>query len=310
MIFSGFTSFHVDLSTYLQTFNISDCCKKVIFIDDVFGATQQEVRRMLPKASCGIQKYRKKNEGDVDMKEYSEVFTTSNQKAPLHMKPNSRRQLMLQASELKLMDRDFFSKMKCSTRDLDIAKAWFDFFKHRNIDKFSPEQNPDTGFRGEVVEACMVKSHIFLTRFLADPEWFSSYKHDECTPTNWVKAFEFKVNSKQPHRGERRLRITQKRLYYLYKRYLQEYHSSSKTRDSDTVWDELKELGIIKHAKVRRVNNKQTMVCDLYYSDFLVQVHYLYPGLDIIPWAHNDWDEFNLNVKKYMSYGINFDDFN
>jgi hypothetical protein len=283
--------------------------KKVIFIDDVFSATNQEVRRMLPKASCEIQKYQKKNEGDVELNEYSEIFLTSNQKAPLMMKPGSRRQLMLHASEIRLLQRTFFAKMKMSTRDLDIAKAWFNFFKTRDITAFCPQSNPDNQFRGEVVASCMSKSHQFLTRFFSEPEWYLSYRPDECGIENWLRAFEVFVPNKQPHKDVVIMRITQKRMYTLYKRFMRERNSCSKPRNSDTFWEELEELGVCRYSKVRRLGGmegKQKMCVDLFYSPFLAKVNTLYKGLEISPWIHLD-AQFQQNIeeiKKRFDYNF------
>jgi hypothetical protein len=294
MLFEGYTSFHVNLGTYLQPFNISDAFKKIIFVDDVHSATKMQVRQLIPKATCEKQKYQKKNEGDIDIDEYSEIFISSNQKAPLHIKPNSRRQLMLHASEIKLLDRDFFAKMKHSTRDLNTAKAWFDFFQKRDIRNFSPQSNPNNSFRAEAVQSCMQKSHRFVTEFFSEPEWFISYIHPECDFDNWLKAIQ--ISAKE---GYTVLRITQKRIYYLYKRFMKENYSGSKIRNANTFWDEVGDLGIHKYSSVRRVNGKQKMCVDLFYEKYLLKVKKLYKHLEINPWLHINFEEFTASMRKY-----------
>jgi hypothetical protein len=70
-------------------------------------------------------------------------------------------------------------------------------------------------------------------------------------------------------------------------------------RDSDTFWDEVQELGIYKHEKVRRVKGKQKMVADFYYSRYVVHVKALYKSLEITPWPHMDSEVFDSNIASY-----------
>jgi hypothetical protein len=221
------------------------------------------------------------------MEEFSEIFVTSNQKCPLHIKPTDRRQLLFEVSLLKLCDRNFFKRTSLETLDLDCAHAWFTFFMKRDLSNFSPAQDPDTGVKGATMAACMVKSHIFMRRFFCD-EWYATYRGQFVNRENWLREYELSVNTSNPHKDEMRLRITQKRIYNLYTRFRKEFYPSSKTRDSDTFWEELADLGIERHMKRRRINDIKRLVVDVYFSTFRKSMQALYSGIDIGCWAHQE----------------------
>lgn len=299
MIFSGYTSFHDNLETYLQRFNFSDNSKKIIWLDDIYGSTLRDTRKIFPKVTCRTQQYEKKGETLFSMDEFSEVFVTSNQNCPLHIKPTDRRQLIFQVSLLKLRNRDFFKRTALECMELDVAHAWFTFFMDRDLTDFSPAQDPETGVKGATIAACMVKSHIFVRRFFRD-EWYGTYKDQFTNRDNWVKDYEIARNTSKPHKDEIRLRITQKRIYGLYTKFRKEFYPSSKTRDSDTFWEELADLGIERHMKRRRINNMKRLVVDIYYSTFKKSMQKLYDGIDIACWCHQEnFVEFTEEMKTW-----------
>jgi hypothetical protein len=273
-----------------------------LWIDDLFSATQNDIRRMMPKVTSSVQKYEKKGESVVQINEYSEVWVTSNQLCPLHMRPGSRRQLMIKASTLKLQDRAFFEKLDEEITDLDVGHAWFTFFKNMDLTGWSPQSNPEGDFRGTVVASCMVKSHIFITKFFVE-DWYMLYVPEDASREFWTYGFELSMNKTQPNKNEYRLRMTQKRIYYLYKRFCKEFYSSSKTRDYETFWDEVAELGVIKHPKMRRIHEKQRNVCDIYFSKFKEAFQNLYTGVEFSTWSHEENpDEFLDNISKWEKY--------
>ena len=84
---------------------------KVHWCDDIFGATQQQTRKLFPRTTCKTQKYEAKGERMITLPEYAEFFITSNQQSPLHLSPEDRRQLLIEVSDLHLQERDFYKKV-------------------------------------------------------------------------------------------------------------------------------------------------------------------------------------------------------
>jgi hypothetical protein len=148
----------------------------------------------------------------------------------------------------------------------------------------------------------MVKSHIFMRKFFVE-EWYMHYIPDDAAHNMWTYGFALSKNTKEPHKNEWRLRMTQKRIYYLYRRFCREFYSQSKVRDFETFWEELGEVGIYKHNKLRRIHEKQRNVCDIYYSKFHSKMCRLYNGIEIEMWSHEKHpEEFIKNVSKWENY--------
>ena len=304
MLLQGYTSFHDCLETYLQRFNISDHSKLCIWVDDIFGSSLKQSRRMFPKVTCTQQQYEKKNETIITLKEYSNLWVTSNENTPLHIKPTDRRQLIFKVSERKLKDRDFFSRCNDECQDLDIAYAWFTFFKQRDLTHFSPASDPDVAIKGETIASCMVKSHVFMRQFFLG-DWFRCYNKD-VLPKFWLAEYEVSRNTTSPHKGHIRLRISQKRMYKLYQHFVREFYPQSRARNSDTFWDELVELGITRFPKRRNIKSldgsfRKFFVADIYFPVFKTHMQTLYPGIVITTWLHiEELEEFQTNMKQYQ----------
>ena len=303
MLLDGYTSFHDSLTTYLQRFNISDHSKIAIWIDDIFGASLKETRRMFPKVTCSTQQYEKKGETMIKLKEYSNIWVTSNEKTPLHIKPTDRRQLIFRVSERKLRDRAFFQSCAEECEDLDIAYAWFTFLKERDLRSFSPDSDPDKALKGATIASCMVKSHVFMRLFFLE-EWFRTYNR-ELVPKIWIQHYEISRNTSAPHKGEIRLRVSTKRLYKLYISFVKEFYPQSRARNSDTFWDELCELGLLRFPKRRVIKTvtgfpRKFFVIDLYFRTFKERMNVLYPGIELSTWLHEEnFDAFQALLNQY-----------
>ena len=312
MLLKGYTSFHDSLATYLQRFNISDHSKLAIWVDDIYGASLKETRRVFPKVTCTEQQYERKGESMLSLKEFSNLWITSNEKTPLHIKPTDRRQLLFRVSERKLRDRPFFKACAEECEDLDIAHAWFTFLKQRNILQFEPNSDPDACLKGETIASCMVKSHVFLRRFFLE-DWYRAYRKEECPEDIWVRAFEVSRNKTNPNKDEIRLRISQKRLYKLYQYFIHDMYPQSRVRNSDTFFEELQELGIVRFTKRRDIKaygvdkKKKHYVVDIYFKQFKEKMLELYPGIILTTWLHEeDYEQFERGLKHYM--GLEFVD--
>ena len=286
MIFQGYCSFHDSLDTLLQRFNIENNSMKVHWCDDIFGATQQQTRKLFPRTTCKTQKYEAKGERMITLPEYAEFFITSNQQSPLHLSPEDRRQLLIEVSDLHLQERDFYKKVDAETENLDIAYAWFQFFKHRDITKFHPSHDPPSHTKAKSIESCMVKAHSFLTKFFSDGEdWPRMYKTPEALFSTWANLYEIKLISKGQFKNQVRLRIETKRFYNLYKRYTQQFYSSSKPRNQDTFFKEIEDGGVIVYKKRKYINSKKKSCVDIYYSRCYTFLIKLYPELKF-EWDH------------------------
>ena len=295
--FKGYCIFLDCLDPYLARFNFVNNSKKIIWIDDIFGASLSQTRKLFPKATCKVQQYEKKNETPFTMGEYSELIFTSNQDCALHISPGDRRQLILKASDLKLQDRKFFAQTAAQLENLDIAHAWFTFFKTRDITHFSPNQDPANFAKGETLASCMKKSHMFMRQFFVEDDWFTHYKSPHIQLETWIQCYEIKKNMKQ-RKGEILLRIEHKRLYLLYKSFVKEMYSCSKPRNSDTFWKELEDMGIKIHPTRLKINRLRKTCVDIYYRDWWTIMKDLYPGLEEKVWSHeSNFGQFNSSIK-------------
>ena len=300
MCLKGYTNFHDSLGTYLQRFNISDHSKLAIWIDDIFGSSLKDTRRIFPKVTSSTQQYERKGETMLTLDEFSNLWITSNENTPLHIKPTDRRQLIFKVSENKLRDRVFFGKCAEECENLDIAYAWFEFLKHRDLSNFSPDSDPDTILKGQTIASCMVKSHIFIRKFFLE-EWYCAY-NKELNPEVWCEPYAIGINSKNPHKDKIRVRISQKRLYKLYQCFVREFFPQSRCRNSDTFWEELTELGLVRFEKRRCIKERKFYVVDIYFHIFQEHMKQLYPGIVINTWLHiENYKQFLGDFEHYRT---------
>ena len=132
----------------------------------------------------------------------------------------------------------------------------------------------------------MVKAHSFLTKFFSDGEdWPRMYKTPEALFSTWANLYEIKLISKGQFKNQVRLRIETKRFYNLYKRYTQQFYSSSKPRNQDTFFKEIEDGGVIVYKKRKYINSKKKSCVDIYYSRCYTFLIKLYPELKF-EWDH------------------------
>lgn len=277
--------FHDSLDTYTCRFNFPNHSKLIHWCDDISAASPKETRRLFSKVTCDVQSYEQKGEKMISMPEYHNLYITANCDAPLHTHPGDRRQLILEASELHLQDRPFFKKVNSEFRNIDIAHAWYTYLKNRDITDFHPSQDPPSSAKSKTIEACMVKSHIFMNEFFCSDEWILAYITESCAWHRWTKLYQVGYLDKGPNKGEFFIRIEHKRFFYLYKCYMRANYPSSKTRNIDTAFKELHRIGVIRHAKRKKLNDINKHVVEIIYSQFAQQMKIMYPYLEI-----NEWD--------------------
>ena len=127
----------------------------------------------------------------------------------------------------------------------------------------------------------------------------------EVVPKIWIQHYEVSRNTNAPHRGQIKLRVSQKRLYKLYLCFVREFYPQSRARNSDTFWDELTELGLSRFPKRRVIktlagNNRKFFVIDLYFNSFKERMKALYPGIALTTWLHEEnLDNFLTMLTQY-----------
>ena len=300
VIFEGYSIFHDSLDPYLGRFNFVNNSKKVIWVDDIFGASIQQTRRIFPKVTSSKQGYEKKGETIITMPEYSELWITSNQEAPLYIKPGDRRQLIFKASELLQQNDAFFKRTAAQLQNLDVQKALFEFFLRRDIAGFRPSSDPPNSTKSDTIASCMSKTHRFFANFFQDDEWHVRYKPYHTNIGVWFSQFVVKRNSTNPRKGEICLRISTNRLYLLYKSFMKELYPSSSVRDTDTFFKEAEMVGVVKRVGRQKIRKSCTSVCDVYFRDWYGEMGLTYPGFKFVDWAH-EHEQFGKKMEDMVT---------
>ena len=236
------------------------------------------------------------------MSEYSEVWITSNQEAPLYIKPGDRRQLIFKASELLQQNEQFFKKTTEQVQNINIQRAWFDFFMTRDITHFSPSKDPPNNTKSQTIQSCMAKTHRFFASFFQESDWYRRYKPTHQPTTTWFTQFFVKKRIINPRKGEVCLRIACNRLYFLYRAFMKELYPSSSIRDTDTFFKEAELVGITKRDGRQKIHSSCTTVCDVYYGDWCLAMGTLYQGFKFVEWAHTD-PQFQTDMKEITDGG-------
>ena len=273
-------SFHDSLDTLLGRFNFPNHSKLLHWIDDITSQSKTITRKMFPKATCAFQKYEAKCQGVIELQEYSEFWLTANDIAPLHVSPEDRRIMIIEASDCHEQDTEFFNKLYEEFDDMDIGHALYTFLKNRDTSKFHPSQNPPSLAKAKSLECCMVKSHMFVKDFFQDYEWLLQYKTANTPNSQWTSLYQVTQNAT----GVVQIRIENKRFYRLYTGYVKAFHPSSRARNADTFYREMEQLGIVKHTKRRKINGKNKTGVDIYFKSLKAIMNKLYSATVVGEW--------------------------
>jgi len=275
--------FHESLKPYLQQFNIINHSKLIIWCDDISASSQMESRKLFSKCTSRTQAYESKGEKQFILDEFSSLWITANNESPLHTSPNDRRQQILEADDSHIQDRIFFRKVHDEFADFDIAYAWYQFFKARDLGKWTPACNPPTKAKGKTVVACMKKSHIFMNRFFCGREWLTAYVPSGSGSSSHTKKIEARIKTRG-YAKQLMLRLEQKLFYHQYARFMKENFGASKARNMDTFLKEVEDLGVIVQQKRLSVNARKYHVVDIYYSRLAGVWKKMYPDLEFNTW--------------------------
>ena len=298
MVFGArYCNFHDSLDKFITRFNITDAAKIHIWLDDIETATRAQTQKLFPKVTCKQQEYEKKNETKFTLKEYSEIWITANAE-PLYSTPEERRQLFFMASDYKLQDRAFFKRVYRETKLLSHSRAFFHFFKNRDVSKFSPADNPCPEIKGQAVVKCMAKPIIFVKDFFCTEEWYRLHKKPYVRNNIWVRELEVRRE-----KDKIKLRISKKRLYYHFQCYMKEFYSGSRCQDLDTFYRSLEKVGIVpgeKRLMIGGPKGVKRFCVDLEFTGFEWVMRKLYNGIQIQTWCHvENLAQFVKNLKNY-----------
>jgi hypothetical protein len=169
--------------------------------------------------------------------------------------------------------------------NLDVAHAWYWFLKKRELGSYHPSMDPPTAAKSRTIEACMVKSHIFMNDFFCEKTWVLSGLPENTSWSSWTSLYQSGTCDKGYFSGEFYLRIEHRRFYQLYKRFMRDNYPASKPRNIDTVFKELEKIDVIRHPKRRLLNKRQKRVVDICFPFFKKKMTELYPTVQV-----NEWD--------------------
>jgi hypothetical protein len=287
----------------LCRFNITDASRLHIWVDDIQATNEKTTKRIYPKITTTCQEYEKKNETKISLSEFSEVWMTSNSMKPLFTTPEERRQLYFWASPYKLQDRAFFKKAYAESKNLCVAKAFFEFFRHRDVSKFNPQDNPCQEIKTRALLSSKPVALAFLLEFFCNPEWYKLYKPLEYDKSKWVGKYGIKKDT---------IRIGKERLYKLYERFSKEFFSNSRKLNQNTFYEEhLRKYGIIPTKRIHIIpSDKMTprVPCvDLNFEKFRKIVEQKYTGYEVPIWAHvEDYEGFMKGLENYRQDPYSF----
>jgi hypothetical protein len=219
---------------------------------------------------------------------------TSNSYKPLYTTPEERRQLYFWASPYKLQDRAFFKKAYAEAKNLAVGKAFFEFFRDRDVSKFNPQDNPNQEIKTRAQLSSRPVPLAFLLEFFCQPEWYLMYKPPHIDRGEWLSRYNVKKNG---------VRICKARLYNLYEGFSKAFFSNSRKLNQNTFYDDhLRKYGILPSPKRIHIdgnNTPRTIVVDINFTKFRTIVEQKYKGYEVPTWIHvEDFEEFNKEYTK------------
>jgi hypothetical protein len=278
--------FHINLKSYVQDFNIHNNSKLIHFCDDLQSCTRAQVRALFPMATCNQQVYEAKGERSITLNEFSDIWVTGNDEVVLMIKNGDRRQLVYEAYDLWERNYNKFKSLAAVLKCRDTMHAWFHFFLNRDLGEWNPNMDVPSSKKAECILACAPKSHLFISTFFAEDDWYLRGKPPMEMHSRWTEMYEIKKNAT--------FRIEKKRMYELYKYFMKTEFPKSDCRNNNTFYNELEKLEIIPWKKRRKINGRNKHGFDILASDIKRKMKTLYPTTEFV-----DWDvELNLTEMK------------
>jgi hypothetical protein len=207
-------------------------------------------------------------------------------------------------------NKQFWTDLAQEIRCLNPMKAWYEFFKARDLSTFdytTAEQSCQLDKR-RIIMKQRPKTHqfleelftryTFLTDFIQDP-----YRHPITSPISLIHVRKICKKHKQKDRlGTIHIRIDREELYNRYTNYMRRYHISSKVRGSLTFFDEIQRIGGVMPDKPQRIRTggKIKHVVELYWYDYK-KAHIRLYKMEPTPWTFVE----NVAFYKLLDHCLN-----
>ena len=193
------------LKAMLADFNAHLSGQLFLFIDDIDSSRSSETGQLKARITMDRVSYVAKNKMPFWMRCCEAYITTSNATTPLYANHEDRRQLYLPidgryAAKKNPASVKFFNELYDEFSDLDIMKAWFEFFRTRDITGVTGHQSDDPPKCMELFEEqssdCMPLPHQFAQTFFANDSFIRLYKRPR--EDNWFDKYDLKLTRQGP----------------------------------------------------------------------------------------------------------------
>lgn len=290
MIYSSkYCVFHENIDTYLGQFNWHLHSKLIMFIDDLQACSKTQTRKLYSKVTSNRVLIEKKGETPIQMDEFSELWITGNQNScSLHVCAEDRRILIYKANASLKGNKTFWVALHKEFNNLNIAKAWYDHLKHRDVTHFNYETGAVDSVSAKLdsIRDCMPKTHTFLNRVFSTDEFIT-------TQGQWGNI---QIIEKRDHPPM--IRVEEQALYQEYKTFVGRNYSLSAARHINTFKRELEQVGIHCVEKRQKMNGRNKWVIQCTFREFKKAFEKRYRGIKVNHWYI---EEHLLQCKKYIN---------
>ena len=259
-------------------------------IDELIGLTRAQSTSFNSKVTSTVCKFNEKNQTAFWLPVRNSVIVTSNDRNPMYLGPEDRRQLYWRVSPAFKQNRPFFRKVRANLADYNCMHNMFMELAQRKLTDengvlWEPTSKNDP-FQDETnlqKADSMKHSFTFVIEFFNEPTWYTRYNF---STFDWESETEIIVTTKRHHTpsvGAVRIRITKGRLYYLYKQFLKDKFPGARPIFEKTFFHQMEELGIETGAR-QLIHGVQLACSDIYYSVVKRNLLKLFPGFDFPVW--------------------------
>jgi hypothetical protein len=234
------------LKAMLADFNAHLSGQLFLFVDDIDSAKSSETGKLKARITMDRVSYVAKNKMPFWMRCCEAYITTSNATTPLYANHEDRRQLYLPIDGRYAAKKNpasvlFFNQLYAEFDNLDVMKAWFEFFRTRDITGVTGHQSDDPKKCQELFceqsEDCMPLPHQFAQTFFANDSFIKLYKRPR--EDRWFDRYDLTQN----RNGKSVLMIKNDALE-VYNRWVKATQPRSKATKEKHFLNALAEIGI------------------------------------------------------------------
>jgi len=288
---SAACAFWENLDSFQDPFDYPTANKMFQFIDDISMATKPQCQRLNSRSTLTEKRFNQKHEKKVKLPVFDEIVITSNDRNPLYCDAHDRRQCYLKISDAHTMDKEFFKNVYPEFKNQNIRHAFFIFLAERKLGDWTPCPSNDPWPEEQMNQkaANMKKSYEFILDFFSEDCW--STKYQTYTGAEWTDDYEVKELQKRKliqdqiavEKSEIQIRVTECRLYELFKCWIKETKPSVRPLFKKTFMADLEDLGIFGGTRLR-INDKKCKCVDIYHRVVKQHINRLYPGFNMGSW--------------------------